>query len=120
MNKIKQEKPKIEHQMNKPERLTYKKLTKDGKEVFRGNGFPDFYHMEDDRLVVDEVKSEGYSYLSDNQKRLKDYLIRSGVRYRIWNVDKSGDTKIVYDSDDDEKKNINEDKMWDIWQWLAL
>jgi len=97
MKKIK-EKPKIEYQMDKSERIAYNKLTEDGKEIHRGYGFPDFYHMEDDRLVVDEVKTYK-AKLSVNQKRLKEYLVKTGVRYRIWNVDESGNTELVYDSD---------------------
>ena len=112
--------------MNKNERIIYNKLKQIGKEeIYKGNGLDDFYHMEDSRLVVDKVKSESTPTLSDDQKRLMKHLIKIGIRYRIWNVDKSGNTKIVYDSDNNKRAfsleertneidHDDENKMWNI------
>ena len=115
----------IKKTINKNELMVYKQLTKDGKEIFRGYGFPDFYHVENGRLIVDEVNDELHSRLTKNQIRFQKHLIEIGARYRIWNVDKSGKSKIVYDSDnkhtsvleeptDETKKNNDNNEMWDI------
>ena len=115
----------IKKTINKNELIVFKQLTKDGKEIFRGYGFPDFYHVENGRLIVDEVNGDAYSRLTKNQIRFQKHLIETGARYRIWNVDKLGKSKIVYDSDKrasllEEKmcaKNKhanNNDEMWDI------
>ena len=100
---------RINEIMNKSERIIYNKLKQiEKEEIYKGNGFTDFYHMDDDRLVFDKVKSESTPTLSDDQKRLMKYLVKIGVRYRIWNVDKSDDAKIVYDSDNDKRASLLE------------
>lgn len=84
--------------MNRREKIVYNKLIKSGANVFRGYGFPDFYHLKDGNLVVDEVKSEN-SKLSKRQEQLKSHLIKAGIIYRVWEVNRYGKATIIFDSE---------------------
>lgn len=63
-----------------------KEIQKNGHHIFKGSGFPDFYHIEGNVFVTDIIKIKDKK-LTRSQERMKSFLEIVGVRYRIWEID---------------------------------
>jgi len=83
--------------MNSFENAVFEKLLKESKEIYKGNGCPAFFHFIDESLVADEIKKKGQT-LNVSQNRIRQFLELYGIRYRLWEVDDSGKSQVVYDT----------------------
>lgn len=71
---------------NKAEAMLYDKLTKEGWTVTK-SGYPDFFCVKDEKVVLVEVKPRKTDGLKTNQQRILELLSKYGVPCYKWSPD---------------------------------